>query len=526
MSSEYQLSLNDYISILRRRAGLLAATFAGIFTLAVAIALLVPPVYQSTGTIMVESQQISADLVQSAVTTYAEERIEVIRQRVMTRENLLRIIDKYGLFKDSRTSYTPSELIDEMRASIVIELLNVNANMPSRPKGNATIAFKLSFEHRDPVLAHRAANELVTLFLDENVKVRTERAVQTTEFLTQEADKLKIDLENLESQIATYKQEHGNVLPENMSVSMNAMQRIESELREVERDYKSAQEELRFLDVELSSAKAGIGAGQGTGVALSPAQELDRARSEYARLTSTYTENHPDVRAVKRKIEQLESKAGASEGSGVRTTGDLMVAKVEAKMASAKSRVASLGQQQGALRQRLNTLEKDIIKAPQVERGLTTLMRDHQNAQKKYEEIRAKQMTAQVSENLEGDKKAERFSMLEPPVLPDKPIKPNRKKMIALGFFLAIAGAAGLAMVLESMYGGVRGVEALEAIINRRPMAIIPYISLDAEERKRKALIKKILIGLAVAVVASLVAVHFLYLPLDILLMKILARLS
>ncbi len=524
MSQEYQLTFTDYLAIIRRRALLMIATFGAIFVVATAIALLIPPVYQSTGTIMVESQQIPNDLVQATVTSFADERIEIIKQRVMTRENLLRIIEKYQLFKEDRASYTPSELIDEMRLRIGLEL--VNANVQGARKG-ATIAFKVSFEHRRPELAHRVANELVTLFLDENAKVRTERATQTTEFLTQEADKLKVELETLENQVANYKQEHGSALPENMTISMNVMQRLESELREVDRDYKSSQEELRFLDIELASAKAGIGVTQGAVTALSPAQDLQRSKAELERLSSIYTESHPDIRALKRKIAALEKAAPAvAGGQAANSAGDLMVAKVEAKIAAAKSHVASLGAQQSSIRTKLAQLEGQLLKAPQVERGLSTLMRDHQNAEKKYDEIRAKQMTAQVSENLEGDKKAERFSMLEPPLLPDKPIKPNRKKMIAMGFALAVAGAGGLAFMLESLHGTVRGADALEAIIRRRPMAIIPYITIDSEVDERKRLIKRILIGIAVAIPVALLLVHLLVIPLDILALKIMVRLN
>ena len=149
-----------------------------------------------------------------------------------------------------------------------------------------------------------------------------------------------------------------------------------------------------------------------------------------------------------------------------------------------------------------------------------------QKAQKKYDEIRAKQMTAQVSENLEGDKKAERFTLLESPVMPDKPIKPNRKKMIVLGFFLALAVSGGLVMVQENLNGGVRGVEALESVTTVPILAAIPYIQLDEEIAERKRLIKRALIVAGALLLMTLLALHIFYLPLDILVMKVLARLG
>ena len=98
MKSEYELTINDYLAIIKDRALLLGLSGVLILAASVAVAISIPPVYESSGTILVESQQISPDLIAANNNSYADERIEVIRQRVMTRENLLRIIDKYNLF--------------------------------------------------------------------------------------------------------------------------------------------------------------------------------------------------------------------------------------------------------------------------------------------------------------------------------------------------------------------------------------------------------------------------------------------
>lgn len=531
MSADYQLNLHDYLAILKRRALLIVATFGGVFAVAVAVALLIPPVYQSTGTIMVESQQIPNDLVQATVTSFADERIEIIKQRVMTRENLLRIANKYRLYEDARSTFTPSEAVDDMRDRIRVEL--VNANVQARQR--ATIAFRVSYEHRRPEVAQRVANELVTLFLDENVKVRTERATQTTEFLTQEADKLRTELETLEGQIASYKLEHGGALPDNLALSMTGIQRLEAELRNAERDQRAAQEELRSLEIELSSVRAGVGVSAGVpGAALPPKLELERAQAELARIAATYTDNHPDVRALKRKIQGLEQAVRADTqstpsagGSGaINSPVDLAVARLESRIQSVRSQAALLTSQQASLRGRIAQLEGQMLRAPQVERGLATLMRDQQTAQKKYDEIRAKQMTAQVAENLEGDQKAERFSLLEPPLTPDRPIKPDRRKMIALGFFLALAAAGGVVALLETLHGRVRGVEAVTAITGLRPMVTVPYITHSAEAAHNRRLLLQLGAGAGAVVLVGVAVVHFLYMPLDLVVIKIFDRLG
>lgn len=519
---DYQLTLTDYVAILRRRAWLIVGSFFGTLVLGIAVALLLPSVYRATGTILIESQQIPVDLVQASVTSYADERIEVIKQRVMTRENLLRIIRKYNLFADAGPTFTPSEQIDEMRKTIAVDL--VNANIRSDRRGSATIAFQLSFEHKRAEVAQAVANDLVTLFLDENVKVRTERASQTTEFLTQEADKLKKDLDALEAQIAAFKQEHGKTLPENVALGLAAMQRAEADLRQVERDYAAAEEGLRALEAEREAAQA-----QSSGGADSLA-ELPRARAELARLGATYTEDHPDVKAARRRVESLEQAAaggaGAASAAAKPVVADAALRRIDARATALRDRLKVLAAQRGALRGRIGQMDTQLVRSPQVERGLTALTRDYQSAQKKYEEILAKKMTAQVAENLEGDQKAERFAVLEPPTLPDRPIKPDRKKLIALSLLLAMAAPVGAVALMEALHGTVRGVGQISAILGQKPLVTVPLIPVAAELASRKRVVLMLAGGGVLATCVALAIVHFLVLPLDILLVKAIVRLG
>jgi len=520
MKSDYELSLRDYIAIIKDRALLLGVSIAVILAATVAVAVMVPPIYQSTGTILVESQQISPELVSTNSTSFADERIEVIRQRVMTRENLLRIIDKYNLFADKGKRFSETDKIDLMRNAIVVETLTTFV----RGRGEATVAFNVSFEHRQPEVAKEVADELVTLFLNENLKQRTERANETTEFLTQEANKLGAELASLENQLADFKQAHANALPEHQTLRMNMLSRSELEFREVDRDYKAAQEELRYLELELSAANAGLATKGAEGTRAASAdqlQDLPSLKAEYARLLTRYKEAHPDVVAVKRKIQALET---SGERTMVASTVSLDVARVRAKMSAAQERIRSLAEQKRELTKKMEGYEAEILEAPQVERGLVTLMRDHDNARKKYEEIRAKEMGAKITESLEQENKAERFVLLEPPLMPEKPIKPNRKKIAALGLVLAPAGGGALVMLLEMLNQRIRGVGALENLIGKRVLVALPYIDTKADMARRKRWRNWLILAALVLAAIMVVLVHVFYMPLDVLLFKVISR--
>jgi polysaccharide biosynthesis transport protein len=196
MATEYELSLSDYLSIMRRRAVYLIVIFAVVLLLAIVAAFVISPAYRATGTIMVELPQILDGVVPKSNRNDLDERINVIKQRVMTRESLLQIINKYGLYQESAGNQTTTELIDKMRSLIVVESISSDDSRSSR-QGLPAIAFTISFEDKSPQVALQVTNDLVTLFLDWNVKLRTEGATETTEFLSQESDKLKAEVDRL-----------------------------------------------------------------------------------------------------------------------------------------------------------------------------------------------------------------------------------------------------------------------------------------------------------------------------------------
>ena len=404
-------------------------------------------------------------------------------------------------------------MIDTIRDKIDIDLRSMGGR-----RNKVTIAFDISYEDSSPEKAYGVTNELVTLFLNENVKSRVERATETTDFLKQESNRLKENLNKMESLVAVYKKEHADALPEHLSMKERILQRSQNSLFELNRNYKATESELSRLDLELTSSKSG-GTDPGS---------LSALKTEYREARVHYKDSHPTIKSLKRRIETLENSKTLKkdELNSENMMGNEFTFKLQTLINTGKQRLLSLEEQRKPLLKKIARLEKEIIKTPQVQLGLSELLRDHTSAKKKYEEIQSKQLTAQVAENLESENKSERFSLIEPPTLADRPIKPNRMKIIGMGFFLAIAAAIGIAFFLEVLNQRVRGSGALTAILGESPLVEIPYITTSDEDKKRKMLIMRASISFGGLVIISLVAVHFLYMNLDILLYKILARLG
>ena len=173
---EEGLDLAAQLEAVRRRMWPMLIAFVIVLAAAAAAALFWPPTYRSMGTILIEQQEVPLDFVRSTVTSYADERVQVISQRVMTSSNLLEIIEKHKLYANDRESMTREALIERMREDIKLQMISANVLDPRGGAKKATIAFSVGFENESPDVAARVANEVVSLYLKENIEYRGEEA--------------------------------------------------------------------------------------------------------------------------------------------------------------------------------------------------------------------------------------------------------------------------------------------------------------------------------------------------------------
>jgi uncharacterized protein involved in exopolysaccharide biosynthesis len=255
LASQAQLEMPDggadvwhYIAVLRRRVFFLLVPFVVVAAIGFTVTMLLPPIYVAEGKLLVESQQIPTDLVRPTITATAKERIQVIEQRVMTRENLLAIVDKYQMFAWRRGSMSGTQLLDLMRQRASIRPFELD--QPRRRDG-LTIALTVGFEYEQPDVAMRVANELLTLILNEDARNRTSRAQETTNFLAREVKKLEDDLGAIEAQIAEFKRKHTKDAAAEKSSMTLAM--LRAEFQEKATLYADAHPEMIRLKRQIAA---------------------------------------------------------------------------------------------------------------------------------------------------------------------------------------------------------------------------------------------------------------------------------
>jgi uncharacterized protein involved in exopolysaccharide biosynthesis len=303
------LRASFYWELVKRRFLHFLCPFIVIALVGTAATILWPAVYLAEGRILVQSQQIPAELVRPTVTNAAQERIQVIEQRTMTRENLIAIVDKFQLFPEKRTLMSVTQLVELMKKSTKIEPVAqpLAFARPYSPNVNPTIVFTVGFESPDPQIAVRVANELVTRILNEDLRDRTSRATDTTKFLTREVQKLQADLAAADAKI----------------------------------------EQSKLAHARQSSRAA----------ADQPASQLAQLRAELAQKSALYSDRHPALQALKREIASLEKAVSTPVPQSRAESGPAFEA-LEAQQTSIQKNLEVASAKLAAARQG-ETLERD-----------------------------------------------------------------------------------------------------------------------------------------------------------------------
>lgn len=575
-TSDIQLNLGEAI---RRRLPLSLAVASVLILFSLILALALPSLFKSRAVILIEAQEMPQDLVRSLVTSFADERIQVISQRVLTNSNLRSIIEKYDLYPDERKREPMEKVLEDMRNEVAVTPISAEVADPKLGRSmQATIAFELSYESKSPALAQRVANEIVSLFLSENLRQRTETSKESLTFLTGEAEKYRTQVADLEGKLATFKKGNIDQLPEMVAMNLEMINRTEADQRSLESQVRSLEQQRVYLESELAQQKPTNGLFSQTGERiLGPADRVKILEAEFAPLAARYGPNHPDVIAKRKEIESLRAQVGSAVSA---SESILKLKDAKAKLAVLKEKysadhpdtkratreVAALEAQvstqnvaqvpeplaerpdnpayiqlqarlqgtisdlQGLRSQLAETvakrsgLERRMASAPEVERQYRALTRDYEGAQAKYREVTAKRQEAELASNLETEQKGERFSLIEPPVVPEKPSKPNRLAIGIIGTILSLAMAVAVGSALEALDDRVHGRSGILKTLGVPPLAVIPSIETDGTRRRKSRRLLMTVVAIVVVLILLLVAVHLLYRPLDVLFFQTMRR--
>jgi polysaccharide chain length determinant protein (PEP-CTERM system associated) len=469
------VGVDRVLSILRRRAWVVIPVGAAAVTATLSIAFFLPNLYRSSATVLVERQQVPEDFVRSTITREVDSRLQEISQQIMSRTRLVSLIEKHGLYAELRARRPIDEVMQRMRSDIRLEL----EGTPNVSARDGTVAFKISYTGRDPETVAAVTNELADSYIEEDLKVRERQATGTAVFLRGQLNDMKTQLETQERTVKEFKEQFMGELPQQENANLSALERLSAQL--LLNSERQALAGERHATRERPPANVGDAAATASG---SVAARLQAARHELADLRKRYTEKYPDVVLVRAEIAELERQVGADNGfAGNSIASDTASAVGGTDNLAASVELKVLKGEEDRLRRQIAEYEARIENTPRREQQFQVLRRDYETTQQVYESLLKRYEEAKLAESLEHNRKGEQFRILDTALVAERPVAPNRLRLILVGLMVSIGLAAMAAAVAETIDSSIHTVDELRAFSTVPVLVTIPRIVTEPDRR-------------------------------------------
>lgn len=447
--------INHLPTIMWQRRYYVIAVFAAFLFVSVVAAFALPTLYRSSATLLIESQELPKDVAEAPGTGMIEQRIAKIRERVLSRGDLIALIEQYDLYPSERRSDPLSQIIEKMRKATTVGALQGDIGQPSSSPGQSNvIALNMSFDYPDPVKAQEVLQSFVSSFLKMDSDVVEDQASLTVRFLSDQAQKLQGQIQSIEAEITALKANNGSALVTGGGMSM------------LDTGTYSAQ----IVDLENQNRQLAL---QGKKPARDEA--LAQAEAQLAALQAVYSDDHPDVVAAKEKLKAMR-QAAAGAPAPVDTS-------VQDQIRANNQAIGTLRAQRDAAIARANAAAAGQARAPAILEQASQL-EDRANAlREQYKDISTKLMTAEASARMAGEQRAERLSLVEPANLPDHPNWPNRPLLIGAGAAAGLVLGLLLALVMEMLKRPLRSPVQIEGL-GLPVMGIVPIFERAQTKRR------------------------------------------
>jgi polysaccharide chain length determinant protein (PEP-CTERM system associated) len=447
-----------------------------------------PEQYMSTTTILVIPQRIPENYVRSTISSRIEDRLATIQQQILSRSVIKNLIEDMNLFDYGLKKIPFEDLMKIMQKRIEIKV-----------RGNDS--FTLSFIYEDPQKAKNVTSMLSSYFIDENLKIRELQASGTSEFLESQVKETKAKLEKQEEKVRKYKMRFMGELPQQLEANLSMLRGLQDRFKanaemirkeELMLEFANTKEALlqyqnNFIDSNPDKIDRTTNTTNTNGVLNA---ELNRRRSQLSDLTAKYTDQYPDVIRLKNEVERLENKIRETKTSPS-SISPISVSKrsgkdqMQSQIAYSDGGITPLQLERKEIIENIAAIEKKVKMIPKREQEMISLMRDYDNIKRTYNELLNNKLQADISQNLEKRQKGEQFQIIDPANLPEKPFKPDRKKILLLAFGIACIFGFGSVVGLETLDQTLHGTEDFKNFYNLPIIASVPIIMDERYKRKQ-----------------------------------------
>jgi len=460
---------------------------------------------------VVEQAQIPSDLAASTVQASAAEILDLIKRRILTRQNLLDISRRFDVHANERM--TADAIVTDMRQRISMQFPLNNFN-------NRALFVTVSFDAQTGETSAQVVNELVTQILRQNVEMRTSATGQTLDFFVQEVARLDEEMGQQNARILTFKESNKDTLPDSLDYRRNRQASLQERLLQLERELSGLRDRRdRLIEIYERTGRLDI-----MGENLTPEQrQLQQLKDELASATVIYSDENPRVKSLKAQIAALEA---ANIKLGLGTAVAPNVTMFELQMSDIDGQIEFIEKEKELIQDQIDALTKSIEATPMNAIKLGTLERDYENLQMQYTMARASLAEARTGDQIEAQSRGQRITVTEQAIEPASPAKPNRKLIAAAGMAGGIGLSVALFLLLEILNATIRRPAELASRFGATAFGTIPYMRTDQQvSRRRTGMILAVVLPIAL-LVGGLYVLHVNYMPIDMLLQQIADKVS
>ncbi|MDR2550624.1 MAG: hypothetical protein LBD10_10550 [Desulfobulbus sp.] len=510
MNNQQRQLIKKYVDLVITRWRLITSCLLLGVTIGLGYYVFVPKIYQSTALLSYEQQQINPGKMDPEQgRSRLQESLATLRELVTSRNNLEKVILQFSLYEEARKKLPLEDVIEMMRNNITIQ-----------PSGKGDI-FSVSFQGGDPQKVTKVTNGLASLFIEENLKYREERAVETSKYTQSELALAKKVLDEKEQQMRDYKLKYFNEMPEQrqsnftqLQALMRQNQEIQTSIQELERTRVMVQEQgnmqrsLASLHASGDSERAALRQPETDG------DRLLRLQGYLEELQGKYTENHPEVRRVKQQIQQLEAKRAkggsggkqnASAGARASQAAGLEDSRTQVQLKQLDINIQQLRDEQAKIPPQIVQYQKWIEAVPTREAEWASFTRDYSELRRHYDQLVAQNLQAQSVENLERNQKGSKFKIVDSARVPEKPFKPNFLRILLAAVAVGLGLSLGYVLLVDFADTSFKNIGELEEYIGVPVICSIPFIEKDTETKKDR-IVFRISLALISSYAALLVA--------------------
>ncbi len=437
----------------RRWIIILSLLVSGITGIYLAFAL--PRLYTATTMVLIQTQRVPEDYVQSLVTEAVGFRINAIRQEIMSRNNIEKIIDRFQLMDEpGDQSVFIEDKVTTVREQIEIKVPKKRRSSPS--------AFRISYSDKIPERAATIANAIAAMIIEQNLEIRESQAIGTSDFLEDELAAMKQRLEETEKELSNYRQQYRGELPSQLESNLRNLDRLQNELANKEAGLRRSRERLVALHNQSESA-----ASPDSQIRYEDYGNLnyEQLQAELTRLQARYTDKHPDIIRLKELIEEYHTRE-INDPRGKRRS----VIETEKEIAEYEKVIANL-------RQKIATYSNRVENLPQREQDLLSLQRDYKNMRNSYQSLLNRKLEAEIAVNMERKQKGEQFRVIDPARPPQTPSFPDITRLLLVTLAAGLGLAGGIIFLLEYFYQVFRRPEEVENYLGLPLIATLPVIA-------------------------------------------------